>query len=135
MGEVIGEWVFKNINGVLTAVPVELPYGFSVETRDPTNITDSSVTLNAELTELKDVGQVDVYFSWVRAGEETPIFTTPKQTLSAPGTFSGDVTDYPDWMSADNAGLDPDTIYEFWVVAETTDNAVSSKVSIFKTSP
>lgn len=118
---VVGEQLFMEIDGELTAIGVDTT-SFSVETNSPIEASDSSVTLRGELTELVNVDEVGVYFSWVKAGEDPPIFETNVQTLSSTETFSTTIT-----------GLEPGTIYEFWAVAETSHNSVSSGVDTFAT--
>ena len=76
----------------------------TVVTKDATNVTDSSMTLNGELKKMGDSQYVSVYFEWgtdTKFGNQTPI-----QGMSNPGIFSTQIT-----------GLTPETVYYFRAVA------------------
>ncbi len=72
----------------------------AVTTNPATDVTADSATLNGSLDDLGTASSVDVSFQW---GETTDYGNeTPPQTMTAPGAFSGDLTD-----------LEPNTTYHF----------------------
>lgn len=81
----------------------------AVTTDAPTNVSDSSATLNGSLDDLGGASSVDCYFEWREVGASSWT-TTATQTLSATGSFSEDVT-----------GLSSGTDYEYRAVADASD--------------
>jgi subtilisin len=81
----------------------------AVSTGSATNVTDSSATLNGDLTDLGGASSADVYFEWGESGTGLGN-STSKQTLSSTGSFSADVS-----------GLSSGTDYDFRAVAEASD--------------
>lgn len=118
---VAGEFVFETEGGDLTPVGMDA-FSFSVEIGSATDVSYTSATLNGEVTDLSNVGSVDVSFSYIRAGEAPPASGTGVRTLDSTGTFSATVS-----------GLDPGTIYECWAVATARGESVSSGVNTFTT--
>ena len=93
----------------------------SVETRDASDVDESSATLNGELTELEGHDEVTVYFEWGESGEGLTN-TTEEQTLDSTGEFDDEVTD-----------LDSGTVYEYRAVAEAGDDSDTGDTLPFTT--
>nr|WP_281098736.1 ice-binding family protein [Halovivax ruber] len=75
-----------------------------VETQLATEVNGSTATINGELLDLGDYDAVDVFFEWRELGTDDWI-ATEMQTLDAPGDFSAEI-----------AGLEPGSTYEFRAV-------------------
>ena len=94
----------------------------AVETREATDVDDSSATLAGELVEFEGHDAATVFFEWGEDGD-TLSNTTDEQTLDAPGNFDAELT-----------GLEEDTEYAFRAVAEAGDDSDTGAVSTFTTS-
>lgn len=81
-----------------------------VQTNAATDVTETSMTLTGELTDLGGASWVDLAFEWRVAGSSETT-RTPIQTLTRAGTFSADIT-----------GLSSETTYEFRAVAQAGDD-------------
>lgn len=103
------------------ASPIAEPEAVTVETGTATDITDTTATLNGNLTELSGATSADVWFEW-RAVGATTWNTTPVQTLTATGAFSAGIT-----------GLTETTDYEFRAQATTTNTASTGLTATFTT--
>ncbi|MDT3435473.1 hypothetical protein [Haloarcula sp. 1CSR25-25] len=96
----------------------------SVATTSPSNVAETSVTFNGDLTDLGGASSADVYFEW---GESDTSLgnTTASQTLSSIGGFS-----------VDQSNLESGTEYEYQAVAAASDGdeATGSKYVFTTTS-
>ena len=93
----------------------------AVSTESPTDVGETSATLNGELTELEGYDDADVSFEWGETGDGLAN-TTDAETLSATGAFDEELS-----------GLDADTDYEFRAVAETDDDSAVGDTLTFTT--
>ena len=93
----------------------------AVETREATEVDESSATLNGELTELEGHDEAIIYFEWGESGEGLPN-TADEQALDTTREFAEDVTD-----------LEGDTEYEFRTVAKASDNEDTGETLTFTT--
>jgi len=84
-----------------------------VQSNTATDVSAERMTVAGELTDLGGASSVEVYFEWRASGSKTA--TTSTQTLTAPGTFSADLT-----------GLSSGTTYEFRAVATASDGDTAS---------
>lgn len=121
MPNIRNEYVFKKIDGKMEAVPVEQGEGFTIKTVEARNIGSSSATLVGKLTELNDIAEVSVYFSWLKRGEDPPVYNTNKQTLKSETTFSAEIS-----------GLEYKN-YTFWADAETSNRKLKGRLKTFST--
>lgn len=78
-----------------------------LDTQAADNITDTGARLNAEITDLGGETSVDAYFQYREQGSGTWIDTTPKQELTAIGTYNETIS-----------GLTASTEYEFRAAVE-----------------
>jgi len=62
-----------------------------VNTLSATSISSLFATLNGELRDIGDASSVEVYFQWGESSVDL-IYETPRQTLTAPGEFSAQIT-------------------------------------------
>jgi hypothetical protein len=99
-----GVWTNESFDGY-TGKTFEVVQEPSVKTNAATDVGETTVTLNGELTDLGSANSVDVYFEYRESGGTW--IETAKQPLSAAGTYSEEVT-----------GLDSGTEYEFRAVAD-----------------
>jgi hypothetical protein len=95
----------------------------TVATIAATNVGTNAATLNGNLTSLGGTGGVEVYFQYGTNGTTWP-YTTPRQGMSAIGTFS-----YP--INA----LSSNTKYYFQAVAVFGGNSVTGSILNFTTLP
>jgi hypothetical protein len=95
--------------------------GLSASTDAATNETDSSATLNGELSELTGYDTASVYFEWGKSGDELPN-TTEGQTVDSATVFDIEVS-----------GLDSSSEYEFQAVAEAGADVATGDVRTFST--
>ncbi|MFC7008688.1 hypothetical protein [Halalkalicoccus salilacus] len=93
----------------------------AVSTASASNVSESSATLNGELTELTGADPADVYFEWGESGAGLPN-RTDGQTLDSTGAFD-ELID----------GLDQGTAYEFRAIAETGEVSDTGDIVTFTT--
>jgi hypothetical protein len=84
-------------------LPLDSP---TVTSNAATSITDTSATLNGDLTSLGDYEDVDVFFEW-REGTEGAWTETGKVNRDSTGTFNASIS-----------SLTPDTLHQFRAVVE-----------------
>ena len=93
----------------------------SVETRDASEVGETSATLNGEVTELENADEADVGFEYGESGGDLDE-TVDAGTLDSVGEFDATIDD-----------LDPDTDYEFRAVAETDSDSDEGDMESFNT--
>ena len=95
------------------AVPVAAAEStLSVDTLEPTNVTDSSAELRGNLTSLGDDDSADVWFEYWVDGDPANATETPNETVTETGVFVREVT-----------GLENNTTYV--VVAHATNGTAT----------
>lgn len=119
--QVENEYVFAEVDGSLQAVPVESAANLTVKTVQSKNIGSGSATFEGEVTEMEGIESVDVYFRWLKRGEDPPKYETSKQTLNSTGSFTADLS-----------GLEYDD-YTLWAVAETANKTLKGRLKAFST--
>jgi len=93
-----------------------------IVTDSPSNVTDSSVTLNGSLDDLANAASADCYLLWRETGASS-WNATATQTLSSTGQFSADLS-----------GLSSSTEYEYMTVTEASDGDTNTgRVTYFTT--
>ncbi|AHZ22392.1 serine protease [Haloferax mediterranei ATCC 33500] len=90
----------------------------AVTTDSPTNVADSSATLNGSLTDLGNASSADCYFEYRESGTSS-WSTTSVQTLSSTGSFSQDIS-----------GLSTGTDYEFRAITDASDGDTDTGSSV-----
>ncbi|MCU4740543.1 ice-binding family protein [Natronoglomus mannanivorans] len=90
-----------------------------VETQTATEVNGSTATLNGELIDLGDFDSVDVFFEWRELGADEWT-ATETQTLDEAGDFSAEI-----------AGLEPGSTYEFRAVAVANDERYEGTIASF----
>ncbi|WP_255169182.1 ice-binding family protein [Natrononativus amylolyticus] len=95
----------ERVEGATLRIVIPMPGAPDVVTSPATDVNESTATLNGELLDLGDFDTVDVFFEWRELGAEEWNATAP-QTLDEPGDFSAEI-----------AGLEPGSTYEFRAVA------------------
>lgn len=93
-----------------------------VETRSASDVTNTSATLNGELTGLEGEAEADVWFEYWVHDDRANSTTTATGTLTAPRSFSAAVSD-----------LENDTTYVYVAHAEANDTTVSGDEVTFST--
>lgn len=93
-----------------------------VETHAATEVTNTTATLNGELTGLSGEAEADVWFEYWEAGDPTNVTHVGARTLDNPGEFNSTVT-----------GLENDTEYVYVAYAEANGTAVAGENVSFTT--
>lgn len=93
----------------------------SVVTDEATDVGETSVTLNGEVTELENADEADVGFEYGESGGDLSN-SVDAGTVSSTGTFDADVDD-----------LQSGTEYEFRAVAETDEASDTGDIETFQT--
>ena len=106
------------VGAILRAVKAE-PGEPDVVTQAATDVNGASATLNADLTDLGDYEEVDVYFEW-READETEWMATDVQTLSEIGPFSEEIDE-----------LEIDTEYWFRAISQVNDTRILGGILTF----
>jgi hypothetical protein len=107
--------------------PVEFTTGdrfapLGVETLPATDVTNTSATLNGELTGLSGEAEADVWFEYWPQGDSANSSTTAIQTLSGTSSFSDAVS-----------GLENDTTYVYVAHAAANNSTVAGENTSFTT--
>lgn len=107
-----GESDAGDVRSLTTTQPTD--DNVAVSTSTPTNVDDSSATLQGSLDDLGGADSADLSFEYREAATDAATETSTR-TLTATGDFSADVT-----------GLSPDTSYEFRALASASDGDVDA---------
>lgn len=94
----------------------------AVETREASDVTNSSATLNSELTEVPEGGNATVYFTYWEEGDAENATETGSGTHGEPATFHYELT-----------GLEENTTYVYAAHAEANGTEVTGDQVTFTT--